>query len=224
MRKAPACFNPKTPDMEVPFVPFGDKPTPVSAGTQLDLLPAVPIACNPWPQYAHKVQAAFTLAHSGDALLLKYYISESHVTAAAAQNGDIHKDSCVELFIAFGEDGNYYNLEFNCLGWFKAGYGRNREARSPLPGAVAELVTSSTTISTGSREGEKLFQWTLTLVIPVNVFCYHTIKDLGGHHARANFYKCGDDLPAPHFLTWSPVRAAIPDFHREADFGKINFL
>lgn len=29
----------------------------------------------------------------------------------------------------------------------------------------------------------------------------------------ANFYKCGDDLPAPYYLSWNKIIAPKPDFH-----------
>ena len=31
--------------------------------------------------------------------------------------------------------------------------------------------------------------------------------------AKANFYKCGDKLPVPHFLSWKPINVPAPDFH-----------
>ncbi|HEX8038127.1 MAG TPA: carbohydrate-binding family 9-like protein [Chryseosolibacter sp.] len=39
-----------------------------------------------------------------------------------------------------------------------------------------------------------------------------------------DFYKCGDNLPEPHFITWNDVKAPKPDFHLPEFFGRINFL
>ncbi|MDE6269894.1 MAG: hypothetical protein K2M12_03440, partial [Muribaculaceae bacterium] len=44
-----------------------------------------------------------------------------------------------------------------------------------------------------------------------------------GKQLRANFYKCGDLLSTPHFLSWNRVDTPHPDFHRPEYFGAIKF-
>lgn len=210
--------------LEVPFIGLPGIPGPATVSPLLDQLQAMPLSCNPWPEYKHKVQASFVIAHNNNALLLKYYVSEKHLVAAASLNGDIHKDSCVEFFVAFGNDRNYYNLELNCVGWFKTGYGYSRDTRAPLPAAAAGLVTTATHIAATGNNGRRLFTWELSVVLPAAFFCYHHFNGLSGLAATGNFYKCGDETPAPHFLTWNKVLSPIPDFHRKEDFGKISFL
>jgi hypothetical protein len=46
---------------------------------------------------------------------------------------------------------------------------------------------------------------------------------LKGKTCRANFYKCGDDLPEPHFLSWNNIIADKPDFHLPQYFGTLTF-
>ncbi|WP_350005689.1 carbohydrate-binding family 9-like protein, partial [Phocaeicola dorei] len=46
---------------------------------------------------------------------------------------------------------------------------------------------------------------------------------LDGMVVRANFYKCGDELQKPHFLSWSPIKIEKPDFHRPDFFGLLEF-
>lgn len=200
--------------MEIPFI----------EDACMDHLPKMSIGYDPWPQYPHQVKAAFAIAHRGNEIILKYYIEEAHVRAAAVANGDVHKDSCVELFIAFGDDPDYYNLEFNCIGWSKTGYGPNRDSRTPLSVAAVNAIITTTNIRSRLVERERTFAWELTIVLPAAVFCYHKISSFSGVKAKANFYKCGDDMPAPHFLTWRPVHSATPDFHRREDFADIHFL
>lgn len=210
--------------LEVPFIPLYGKPVPAEVSMLLDRLQVIPISCNPWPQYAHAVTAAFSIAHSEDAILLKYYVKESHLLAAASTNGDIHKDSCVEFFVACDDAGNYYNLEFNCIGWCKAGFGSSRENRAPLPVTATDLITTATHITSSVENGRRLFVWELTVIIPAVVFSFHNIATLTAMKVKGNFYKCGDEMPAPHFLTWNNVKAAMPDFHRREDFADICFL
>lgn len=38
---------------------------------------------------------------------------------------------------------------------------------------------------------------------------------------KANFYKCGDGLTVPHYLSWSPIVTEKPDFHRPEFFNQI---
>jgi hypothetical protein len=40
---------------------------------------------------------------------------------------------------------------------------------------------------------------------------------------KANFYKCGDELQTPHFLSWNPIEIDQPDFHRPDFFGTLEF-
>jgi hypothetical protein len=71
------------------------------------------------------------------------------------------------------------------------------------------------------RRGQQ--EWSLTVAIPVSVFIWHTVENLEGREFGANFYKCGDGLTQPHYLSWNPVLSAEPDFHRPESFGIIGF-
>lgn len=190
----------------------------------LDKLDTIPIDCNPWPEFGHNVAAGFSIAHNSEAILLKYYVEENFLLAAASSNGEIHKDSCVEFFVDLDDSGNYYNLEFNCIGWYKIGYGTDRINRQALPTAVTDGIVTSTTIHADVVDGKRRFQWELTVIIPSVLFCFHEITTLNAMRVRGNFHKCGDELPTPHFLTWNDVSADLPDFHRREDFADILFL
>lgn len=63
----------------------------------------------------------------------------------------------------------------------------------------------------------------MAFIIPLKTFFMHDIKSLSGKTIRANFYKCGDALKKPHFLSWSPINIEKPDFHRPDFFGEITF-
>jgi hypothetical protein len=52
----------------------------------------------------------------------------------------------------------------------------------------------------------------------------HKIKELKGKTFRANFYKCGDMLSVPHYVTWNPVGTKKPDYHQPAYFGLLKFI
>ena len=65
--------------------------------------------------------------------------------------------------------------------------------------------------------------WEVALVIPYTVFIKHRITSLDGQTIKANFYKCGDELQTPHFLSWNPINIEKPDFHRPDFFGSLEF-
>jgi len=56
------------------------------------------------------------------------------------------------------------------------------------------------------------------------VFFHHKVKNLKGKTFRANFYKCGDMLTVPHYVTWNPVGTENPDYHQPKYFGLLKFV
>ncbi len=52
----------------------------------------------------------------------------------------------------------------------------------------------------------------------------HAIDSLEGKRIPANFYKCGDKLRTPHFLSWNKIEIEKPDFHRPDFFGELHFI
>lgn len=209
--------------LEIPFLETKDTQKVDELNQLMDRLQAVPIDCNPWPAYQANVQAKFMMAHNGQAILLKYIIAEKYLAANEVTNGNIHNDSCVELFIAF-DDLGYYNLEFNCLGFTKIGYGSDRNDRQLLPVDVIKQLSFSSKINANSTlNSNHGFDWEIMLVIPKEVFKEHQLKSFNHLKAKGNFYKCGDGLPQPHFLTWNMIEADQPNFHRKDFFGELAF-
>ncbi len=210
--------------LEIPFLDTHNLKEIDKLNQLMDSLQAVAIDCNPWPAYQADAQAEFLMAHNGDAILLKYVISEKYLSANEGTNGNIHNDSCVELFIAFDDEG-YYNLEFNCLGFTKIGYGNDRLDRELLPVEIIKQLSFSSKINANSTiNSNEGFDWEIMLVIPKEIFIKHQIDSFHRLQAKGNFYKCGDGLPQPHFLTWNMIEAEQPDFHRKDFFGELVFV
>ena len=209
--------------LEIPFLDTANVEQIDQLNQMMDSFPSVAIDCNPWPAYQANAEAKFLMAHNGEAILLKYIVSEKYLLAKEVNNGNIHNDSCVELFIAFDEKG-YYNLEFNCLGFTKIGYGNGRNGRRLLPIEVIKQLSFSSKINANSTINTNAgFDWEIMLVIPHSIFTKHEITSFNHLKAKGNFYKCGDGLPQPHFLTWNKIEAEKPDFHRREFFGELEF-
>ncbi|MBO6237358.1 MAG: hypothetical protein J6N50_01050, partial [Bacteroidales bacterium] len=91
-----------------------------------------------------------------------------------------------------------------------------------LPEPLLQGIRRTSTLGAdpfGLREGP--CSWEVRLDIPAAVFGLETFDGL---HARGNFYKCGDGLPVPHYLSWAPVGTPRPDFHRPEFFEEIVFV
>jgi hypothetical protein len=206
-------------NLRVPRMQLDDDADLQSIARSLETFPSIELAFVPWPAYAYKPEARFCIAHNGSSIFLQYHIRESAVRAAVWQtNGPVWEDSCVEFFIAFDETG-YYNLECNAAGTMHIAFGKHRAKRRCLDADVIRSVRRQAFIYSGGGET----WWKLTTVIPARMLVHHDIVNFSGKNATANFYKCGDRLPQPHYLAWNPVEAPEPDFHLPQYFGTLQF-
>jgi len=205
-----------------------------------------PIACNNWAEaYPYAPEAGFRMAVCGDELLINYVVSESHVRAVCPTDcGRVWEDSCCEFFCSPAADGLYYNVECNCAGRLLVACGPSREGREAAPQAVlrgvrrwsslvdgvesADSLENQTETAEPTARDNRVFDtreqhepWQLVLAIPASTFFRHAVRLNAGTRFRANFYKCGDLLPRPHFLSWAPIAAPKPDFHRPECFGSL---
>jgi Carbohydrate-binding family 9 len=175
-----------------------------------------------WTGSGYMPDVRFCMAYSRTSILLKYIVKEKSVKAVYRQiNDPVYKDSCVEMFIAFNGERNYYNLEFNPLGTALVGFGSGKNDRVCLNEQLIEKIKSLQRIT--PQNGNALIEWELMLNIPFTVFGHHHITSLDNQVCAVNFYKCGDDLPQPHFLSWNEVVYPYPNFHLPEFFGRVNF-
>lgn len=176
----------------------------------------------PWVQFPYKPAVRFAIAHSDEYVFLKYFVSEKAIRAVNSKvNSAVWEDSCVEFFIHFNDEKGYYNFEFNCIGTQLAGFGKTKQERDLLPEVVVATIKTESYISTIKIEGA--IYWELSVAIPLNAFIHHNFSTLAGRQGRANFYKCGDKLPEPHFVAWCDIQSAEPNFHLPEFFGEIHF-
>ena len=92
------------------------------------------------------------------------------------------------------------------------------------------MVTDMKSVDRWASLGREPFEermgdckWSLTLVIPTTALFRDEIHSLDGRDMRANFYKCGDKLTTPHFLSWNKIDLPSPCFHCPPFFGQIHF-
>jgi hypothetical protein len=184
-----------------------------------------PISNQNWVE-APEVNAGFSIRHDGTSIYLYYQVEEPQVRAVnTGFNSPVWEDSCVEFFFSVDGDDNYYNFEINAIGTLLGAYGPDRHQRVRLSDSPLSQV--QTTPSLGRDPIENLEQptsWSMKVVIPIKVLQFSKIESLSGVDGHANFYKCGDKLKHPHYLSWKPVLTPSPDFHTPRYFGPLSFL
>jgi hypothetical protein len=204
-----------------------DFPEMEEISASLDKLsPKLPINIINWIRYSYKPEVSASVEYSNHEIFIKYYVSEKYFKAEMTEtNQRVFEDSCVEFFVSPEGDGIYYNLEFNAIGTCLMGSGTSRENSTLVRPEIVSKIRRLTSMG-NSPVNEKTggISWTITLAIPFEVLFHHSIRDLKGKTFRANFYKCGDKLTQPHYLTWNPVDTEKPDFHQPSYFGLLRFL
>lgn len=206
-------------------IPFLAGVTPHTTAEEL-LANMAPLTANvlkevPWAEFPYRPSVHFKIAHTAVGILLLFEVQEKHVKAVYRHTNDpVYKDSCVEFFLSF-DGAKYYNLEFNCLGTGLIGYGsagdRKRLAAETIEQVKTDNHIGAELLANGDTE------WRLLLHIPLAVFDAHTITSLAGMRCTGNFYKCGDDLPEPHYVAWNPIDNPTPNFHLPQYFGELVF-
>ena len=179
-----------------------------------------------WKDYRYRPDVRFSIAYGDNEVYLKYYVTEDYFKAEKTEtNQMVCEDSCVEFFVSPENDGVYYNLEFNGIGTVLLGTGTGRaDSKRADPGIISKIRTKSSVGNTPVKERKGKFEWSITIAVPFEVFFHHKIKDLKGKTFRANFYKCGDMLSVPHYVTWNPVGTENPDYHQPEYFGMLKFV
>lgn len=177
-----------------------------------------------WSDYPYRPDVKFRVAHTGDSILVNYKVTEASVKAVApADQGRVWEDSCCEFFVRAENEDEYYNFECNCAGTLLVNFGIKGDRHHAPENVLANVKRWSSLGRDPFEERIGECSWELSLVIPSTSLFNHNIKDLSGITLRGNFYKCGDLLQTPHFLSWSPIDLPQPCFHCPEFFGKMVF-
>lgn len=190
----------------------------------LDKMSYVALKEDSWGTVDDEVRVGFKIGHNNTNIYLQYDVIEPEMLATyASHNEAICKDSCVEFFIALPNETKYYNFEFNFLGSCLAAYGEERNERVKINPEIIDLITVETTVNRIKEDALTLFNWKIFIEIPIEIFVFSSLKTFNNIQAKANFYKCGDDLIKPHYISWNPIKSDKPDFHLKSYFGTLDF-
>lgn len=192
-----------------------------------------PIAHSSWDIGSYRPRSEARLLVHDNNLYVRLAVREDDPSFRRAvcntTGGPVHLDSCLEAFIIFshGEDQPYFNFEFNSLGTAHVGMGVGRQGRKLLTASeIADLRVNCMIDINPDGEYEEGW-WQIHFQIPaswVSVRVGQTIKFKEGSSIRANFYKCGDETPDPHYLSWAPIETETPDFHQPKFFKPLKLV
>jgi len=208
---------------------------------------ALKLDCLNWPKdFPYAPKTLLWLGRSESGIYLHFVVEEIEKRINHhCDNAPVWEDSCVEFFVALPSENHYYNFEFNSLGCCLAARRKSREdyvlfgheqlalikrcpgGESVSPDAVVAGSAKQQVFKPGIADktaglfpkgvGKPGLVWSLTVYIPfrlLGIDCESLPSVL-----KANFYKCCSACSEKHYLSWSPVHSAKPDFHRPEDFG-----
>jgi Domain of unknown function (DUF1083). len=158
-------------------------------------------------------------AHDGERIYLYYIVTGEAIRAVNTDDfGSVWEDSCVEFFMQREGAKTYRNFECNILGALLTATHETRAVAEKLTQEVASIYRYSS-IHHRYEAGRQVSDWTMYLEIPKRAMGFGANESLAGQKIRANFYKCGDKTPEPHFLSWNPIDLPSPNFHVPQFFG-----
>ena len=183
-----------------------------------------------WADYPERPSVDFQIGWMKNLLVLMFSVREREILGTHLNDEEsVYQDSCVEFFFSPEETDYYYNFEFSCLGTALACVGPDRRNRESIGSEALNSIRRFPSLDRrpihrfNKGNPETPLSWSLTVVIPASAFVRDSITDFKDLNGRANFYKCGDNLERPHYLSWNPIDTPAPDYHRPEYFGRISF-
>lgn len=173
--------------------------------------------------FPEKLPVTVRVAHNNESLYLYYTVIGEELRADNTKDfGSVWEDSCVEFFMQREGESSYINFECNVLGALLSRVHKSRGKGVSQTELMSSIYRHST-INHRYENGKQISDWSMYLEIPKEAMGFKITESLSGQKIRANFYKCGDKTPNPHFLSWNPIDLPEPNFHAPEFFGELEF-
>lgn len=175
-----------------------------------------------WEDNGYQPEVEVRLFYTDENLHVRFRTHEDNPTITYYRmNEEVYKDSCVEFFVQPlpSQDDRYLNFEMNAAGTLLLGLGagRNRSRLALDPGIF------NIDAKTGLKDQNGKTYWQVQYSVPFSFIKNHfpAFEAQAGAELRANFYKCGEDVPQPHYGCWNLIESDKPDFHVSEFFGHL---
>ena len=183
-------------------------------------IPFMPVATINWKEeYPYCPKMSVRMALTNDTFLIHYQVDEQAVLARYTKDCDqVWTDSCAECFLLGADKRTYFNMECSCIGTLLIGQGEGRKGRHLMSPDMLQTVGRWSSL--GRKPFgliEKATHWELALSVPYSIFGEESPL-FNNDVIFGNVYKCGDDLPTPHYVSLFPISIESPDFHRPEFF------
>jgi len=180
------------------------------------------------PLFTPAVQAK--MMYDDANLYVIFNVNDRYVRCMVTEiNGPVYEEPAVEFFFSPDPEfpDRYFNLEINCGGTPLMHYNDfSKKQRNPLGLAdIEEVEIAHSLPKVVDPEITGPVTWTIEYKIPIVMLEKYSkvIHPKPGTAWRANFYKIAEQGSNIHFLTWSPVKNPVPNFHLPQFFGTIQF-
>ncbi len=163
-----------------------------------------------WKERQSDVHMTAKMLYDDSRLYVRMETDEPMPTARETKhNGDVYKDSCMELFISPNEnDARYLNFEFNAYGTMHMAIRKSR---------YEWVFTDEDRDYFEVQSHVDNEKWILQFVLPFE----YADKYLGGHtkHMKGNFFKLGEKDGKRHYRSMFKIDLPEPDNHTPEFFG-----
>lgn len=174
-------------------------------------------------EFPYKPYTTFVIAVSRTRIYVFFSVISNDLRAVNTVDlSPVADDSCVEFFMQVPGNDEYWNFEFNCIGTLNGSHRVERSAPTRL--TQSELASIERYASCGIepiQEQEGTYCWDLTVSIPLSLVGLDA-NNLP-EYIKGNFYKCAGKTVHRHYVSWNPIIAPKPDFHRPDCFGTLWF-
>ncbi|MGO4108585.1 carbohydrate-binding family 9-like protein [Paenibacillus sp. YAF4_2] len=188
-------------------------------------LTPVSVAHQQWLILDHPPETEVRTVYDANALHLQFRVFEIAPLIRHRYNGaPVYEDSCVEFFLQPLplQDERYFNFELNAAGVLLLEIGERGKVRKRITAEDYGQFGIRSEVGLWDPVSSRMY-WELHLSVPFAFVqdWFPSFRAIPGVVMKGNFYKCGDLTPEPHYVSWSPVKSATPDFHRSSSFGML---
>ena len=171
-----------------------------------------------WGYTKYTPEVYVNVVYDDEGFIVKFTVNEKEPTRTKTKHFEsVHLDSCVEFFVNFDPEHSdkYINFETNANGVMNVAFRSNRYDEKKLE--LSEVEGFNITPEINDE------YWTVTYKIGFDfIKKYYPEFDIEkASYVKGNVYKCGDETPIEHYMSYFEVKCENPDFHRPEYFGKI---